>query len=504
MTLLNDLPDNTDALQQQMQQHRLGLVGNDGAFLPAPVSLTPWTLDAALWQQAKLLADGLHLLLSQLITRPALLQQASAGLLASQSVPGALTRQLQAIGFFDESRLWSPQNHAVALMRHDFLLDTAGQWRWVESNSIAAGMGPLNQAWLNLARDVLPNATQTAAANPALPRQAAQLAAAAWAQARRHQASSACVAFVVAADEDNLYDQQLLADAITAHGVIVRRLTLMQLQQCQLDGAQRLRDADGTVLDLLYWRTGYNPADYYPTDGAFDALWQLRAQLETADVAQCPTMALQLVSSKYVQAWLSQQLLDPALRRDLAAQLVVAEPVLAVLAKTCVAQQFLTSLSDRAIQQLLDKGWWYKRQDEGGGNVARGDMALTWAKQRDAGDLLMAPIAGQVRREAMLWLRAGEWRQPTAVLSELGVFTGEPLTPSLAWSATTNETAQPCISMDRQSTSAEERAPSGGYDSALIQVPARYAGYLLRSKPAEQLEGGVHRGGAVLDLLVLA
>ena len=36
-----------------MQQAGLGLLGPDGHWLPAPVSLTPYQLSPALWQQAQ-------------------------------------------------------------------------------------------------------------------------------------------------------------------------------------------------------------------------------------------------------------------------------------------------------------------------------------------------------------------------------------------------------------------------------------------------------------------
>lgn len=494
----NRLGHSVEQIQQQMADWQLGLLGEAGAFLPAPVSFTPWQLTSSAWSQALEIAAGLTELLQKLTDNPQLFADACAGLLRSHSVPGELTRRLSASGFFAGSRL---QSTAVSLMRHDLLLDQQGQWRWVESNSIAAGMGPLNQRWLQLAQQLLPDTTANAAANPAAERQGALLAAAAWRQARRRQAShqrdehhherhpatpeqAATLVFVVTADEDNLYDQQLLASAIAAHGVTVRRLTCAELLSCQLDAFKRLRHPDGSVLDLLYWRTGYNPGDY-PQPSA-QPLWQWRQQLENADVAQCPTMALQLVSSKYVQAWLSQQLLDKALRVQLAQQLGIAVSRLELLAAACVPQRLVQQLDAATLAELLAAGWWYKRQDEGGGNVAQGDDALRWAAQADAADLLMAPIHSLQRQSPQRWLRHGRWHEPSAVISELGIFSASPGLDGTGVAAM-HPTVQPTVQPTMQ--------PS------IQPAVASYAGYLLRSKPAMQLEGGVHRGGAVLDLV---
>ncbi|MDZ7869262.1 MAG: hypothetical protein U5L02_08705 [Rheinheimera sp.] len=49
-------------------------------------------------------------------------------------------------------------------------------------------------------------------------------------------------------------------------------------------------------VDLIYWRTGYNPSADLTA-----RFWQFRARLEQAVVIQCPNLAGQLTGSKWFQ-----------------------------------------------------------------------------------------------------------------------------------------------------------------------------------------------------------
>ncbi|MDZ7869261.1 MAG: hypothetical protein U5L02_08700 [Rheinheimera sp.] len=73
-------------------------------------------------------------------------------------------------------------------------------------------------------------------------------------------------------------------------------------------------------------------------------------------------------------------------------------------------------------EALIAQGYWYKTQQEGGGNVARGQAALDKLTNADSADLLMAPINAELRREALTSLRHGKVTVTTEHISELGIF----------------------------------------------------------------------------------
>lgn len=427
----------------------LGLLDAAGQFMPAPVSLTPYHLTEAQWQQA-LNAGRLLGLLHQRVAQQAdwLLSQFTS-LKGELSLPGQLAKLLQALTNHHSA-------NAVSLQRHDLMLDRQNQWRWIESNPIAAGMGPLNALWLDLLRAEHPGSY---ANNPATAAQADLLFSAAAQHAGTRQPH---IVFVVEAQEDNWFDQQLLADALAQRGAQVHRLTLAQLQQAVDASAS----PTGTLyygpdpLDLLYFRTGYNQADYPSAQ-----LWQLRLQLEQFDLLMCPTLLQQLAGSKWLQLKLSQYLQQADLHPAFAAQFGFSLAETQQLAALTVPMAAVDEISSAEFDQLITQGWWYKRQAEGGGNVARGAQAQQWRQvhQPGDGDVLMAPVAASGRPEAMQKLVRGQWQtapeQRSGHISELGIF-------------------------------------SLGED-------ARYGGYLLRTKTSNSLEGGVHKGFAVLDTVWL-
>lgn len=439
------LPTSSADFTTLMQQADLGLLGPDGRWMPAPVSLTPYQLSPAQWQQAQQAAQLLGLLQLRAAEQQDWLLQRLEPLHAAASLPGQLAHLLRQ----------GPPSRArgVSLQRHDFILDSNQQWRWVESNPIAAGMGPLNELWLSLLAQQQPGAY---ADNPATSSQARVLFEAA---AKLAEGSVPNIVFVVEPHEDNVFDQQLLANALQQAGAKVQRLTLDQLQQLVTDnpaGQHSLHDAQQQPVHLLYFRTGYNMADY-PSPG----LLTLRLQLEQFDLLLCPTLSQQLVGSKWLQLKLSQYLQQPARHAEFAAQFGFSLTETQQLAALTVPMAAVDELSETEVSARIAAGWWYKRQAEGGGNVARAQQASLWYQQRQpgAGDVLMAPIDAQVRPELLDKLVRGQWQSAQGHISELGIFS--------------------------------------------LGEAADYGGYLLRTKAAQSLEGGVHKGFAVLDSVVL-
>lgn len=441
-----------------LQQQGIGLHDPRQGFKAAPVSLTPWQLPRQQWQQAQQAAQTLGLLLEKIAADRSWLLAETAALADSDSIPGAIWRALTRL---DATQVNTQQ---VAVTRHDFMLDQHGSWRWVESNPIAAGMGPLNQRWQQLLQSQQP--AMVLADNPAIETQATLLAHATIRQALMLETTRALgsaddstspdaplLVMVVEAQEDNIYDQQLLAAAIAQQQVTVLRLTMDQLQQCQIDAKQQLRLPDGRIVHLLYWRTGYNPVDQ-----ADDSQLAFRARLEQVQIAQCPTLSAQLTGSKWLQHRLSNLLLDPKQSQQLAVYFGLDDQELQLLQSLCLPSFAVVELTELHIHSLLAQGYWYKKQNEGGGNVARYAQALLWYQQRDSADILMAPISANIRTEPLSKHLHGEDVTQQGHISELGIFT--------------------------------------------LGTAADYGGYLCRTKAEQSLEGGVHRGGAVLDLVV--
>ena len=456
-------------IRQQLIRQQLGLKTKAG-FEPVPVSLTPWKLSKAQFAKAQQLATLLGHVQASAAANPDWLLALLAKLEFSQSVPGQIWRTLRNIypaGAESTSSTQLVVNRNLMLNRHDFMLDQQQQWQWVESNPIAAGMGPLNAQYLAL---IAQYRQGSYAANDAVKVQATLLAHAAIAQSRTHLSSThlsttnesttdkstthraSLMLIVVEGDEDNIFDQRLLCDEVQRLGVRVERVTISELMQSELSGDNQLLWQTQPV-DLLYWRTGYNPSAELNDD-----YWHFRARLESTAVSQCPTLLGQLTGSKWFQHQFSKALLHDS--TTVAAIFAIAPDEVNLL-KQAVVQSFgVSELSAARIKELITAGYWYKTQQEGGGNVARGQAALDKSNQADNADILMAPINAAIRQEAFTSLRRNNTTVTTEHISELGIFS--------------------------------------------LGDAADYGGYLCRTKPAQNNEGGVHRGGAVLDTILLS
>lgn len=449
--MMNHLQRVNPDWNQAMIKERVGMLDRAGNFAPLPVSLSPWRLTASQWQQAQDNSRLLGRLLSSISNQGNWLLENLNPLISGNSLTGILAKQL--------SQLDPAQIRAVGLplMRHDMLLDTAGKWRWVESNSIAAGMGPLSDNWQQLLRQQQALCCQVD--NPAIVRQSALLAGAAVAMRRRFDNQPPLLLFVVEQQEDNLFDQQILAEAIQVRGVRVARVSLAQLAGLPMRGRRLYWPGDkpgaGSAVDLVYFRTGYNRQDYQNAEQL-----ALRATLETMDLVLCPNIALQLAGSKWVQARIYENLQDPWTGSQFQRNLSLSLADMARLHTLLVPAHTLTNADNKTISGRLNRGWLLKSEQEGGGSVLKGQGAIDRLNQgigADTGWIVMAPIDSQIRQARLSLLKAGQWQEWTGSISELGIFT--------------------------------------------LGHNHQYGGYLLRSKPAGQLEGGVHRGGAVLDSL---
>lgn len=444
-------------VNQQLYAQQLGLQSMSG-FVPVAVSLTPWQLESSQFARAQQLATLLGHIQARAAANPQWLLKQLDGLKQSKTVPGQLWHTLRKIYPEDTGRTSTTFNHAnqnLMLNRHDFLLDQQQQWKWVESNPIAAGMGPLNDLYLAVMQtQELQQPHHHHAPNDAIKTQAKLLAQAALASALQHPSTGSVeplMLIVVEADEDNIFDQKLLCDEVGRLGVRAARVAINDLLQAEFVDNERLH-WQAKPVDLIYWRTGYNPSVDLTA-----RFWQFRARLEQAAVIQCPNLAGQLTGSKWFQHQLTALLLTRP--EEVTAQFAISSAEIAMLRQALVPSYEVSALKIGEAEALIAQGYWYKTQQEGGGNVARGQDALNKLASTDSADLLMAPINVQIRREALTTLRHGKATVATEHISELGIFS--------------------------------------------LGEKACYGGYLCRTKPAQNNEGGVHRGGAMLDVIQL-
>ncbi len=450
-------------------ERQLGLKRDDGLLAHSPLTLLPWQIGAAEFAEARSIARAIGRRLAALAANPAQLQQALTPILAGTSLPAQLWRQLQTVPVSER------RAQSVNLIRVDLLQDRAGQWKLVETNSIAAGMGPFSEGLAQIQQELWPELVQAGLApaepmpsfapNPAVDTLADALHRAAMQQMRMQPVHSQLagapvstqplgsteplIVFVVEASEDNIFDQRKIAHALEQRGARVVRLTLAEID-ARLDRTQAplcvLRDIG--VVQVFYFRTGYNPADYrVMSDGPHDItrLLRLRAELETLRVALAPTIATQLASAKAVQAHWAATVQD-------------GEDFTALH----TGHQFLADLCAPNITDWSE--WLLKSQGEGGGNVVQGDaipLQLAKLSAREKPDwLLMRRIHVTPRTQVVPMLRKGRIEFVRHLMSELGLF--------------------------------------------VLGDDLHDGGYLLRSKPVHALETGVHRGEGMIDTVVFA
>ena len=135
---------------------------------------------------------------------------------------------------------------------------------------------------------------------------------------------------VVQPDEDNVYDQHLLEEAIQQEGVKTVRRTFRQLYDQLSSGEnQRLLLEGLGGVDAIYLRASYQYCDYVANDlkeaRCCEALGKTRMMIEQHRVAINATVSQQLATSKRVQMLLSamdiEQLMAFGLTQDEATQI---------------------------------------------------------------------------------------------------------------------------------------------------------------------------------------
>lgn len=277
---------------------------------------------------------------------------------------------------------------------------------------------------------------------------------------------------IVQEDEDNIFDQRLLERALQRRGVKTCRRTMRQLHKRLSTGPNlRLMLEDVGPIDVVYLRAGYQYQDYVAADldslRCCDALRAVRVFIERHRVAVNATVSQQLATSKRMQQYIAS---NPA---SLLHALGFTPAEAAALKAIFVEMRLVDESTANRLQESGTSQWVMKNQGEGGGHClfdgAIIERLATLDKKAYPGWTLMRRLQPTGREVATLRVREGKAQRVERLVSEIGIFTahldGEPL---------------------------------GGS----AQDPG-YVGYLVRSKPADVTEGGIHSGFGMLDSLLM-
>ncbi len=429
-------------LGERLQDKKLGLQESGGNFQPCPVSLSPWRLPRGTFMQAQAVASAVSLTFVRASKNPDFLKTCLSDFTDQSALLFHLKQVLQNRS--------SVEARNFNLSRQDFLLDTQLQWRLVESNSIAAGMGPLSEKLGEFQQEIAANSIEHPADNGAITRQARALYKAAM---NNNGCIKPLILFAVEADEDNVHDQSMLCLELRRLGARISYKTLRQMKQQLFSQGKQLylgQPSSPTLVDLIYYRTGYNLQDYNDNKGNTLELLNHRSWIENHKVTVCPSIHYQIATSKWVQMKLST-MGKQALQTQFSLESQLAGRVARAL-----DTQFEIPNGEHHIRSRLKTGrWLLKSQNEGGGNVLDERASHQQLAELGHQSILMEKISTAPRSEPVAVLANNNITEHTNIVSELGIFT--------------------------------------------LGEEHHYGGYLLRSKPQQQLESGVHRGGGFLD-----
>jgi glutathione synthase len=469
-----------DDVVAEALQLNLCFLNGPGQTRQVPFTFSPAPIAADILEQMENVAPLLGRLTQALADDHELIQVVHAPLLAGDA-------------FFSEMLAMHKELHGrqddlprvpLLLQRSDFMVDEKDGARLVECNSIAAGMAPFGERAHSLHRYIESRwpaefaRYHTDCPGAPLPNPAtAGLAIAVETAARQIDrdlgtgAGSPGFLMVVQENEDNLFDQRLLERQLQALGLRTYRRTFRQLHaQLSTGPNQSLQLAGCGTIHVVYLRSGYQYRDYLAVDldtrHCCDAICATRMFIERHRVAVNATVAQQLATSKRMQLHLAMG----------------GDPLLAELGFSKAERELLTAVfapmrpvdggsARRLRSEAGTADWVLKNQGEGGGHCLFDRDILDRLDSMSADEyptwMLMRRLRPAGRTRPTLVIRAGRAQQVERLVSEVGLFTAH-----LADEALSGSDGRP-----------------------------GHIGYLVRSKPPDVTEGGVHSGFGALDSL---
>ncbi|MDD1780353.1 glutathione synthetase [Enterovibrio sp. ZSDZ35] len=471
----------TDEATQWAIMHGVAIKNADGTARHCPFSIAPMTMKRRVYEHLLKVTPILTKLISNVSEDHAFLSSSLSNMSKADPFFGRLLWMHEQIhGTQDAPK--TAKRQPLLLMRTDYMDDRQQGAKVIEFNGIAAGMGPFGQRanelhdfmrrqWPKTYQDWIESPTAMPAQNQCL-EQLAHAITTAGQKVRDEFGEEGKPTFlmVVQKDEDNVYDQHLLEVALQARGIRTVRRTFHQLSTQLSSGEnKRLMLENVGALDVVYLRAGYQFLDYFAPElmepNCCATLSQIRVFIEQHNVAVNATVSQQLATSKTMQMLLTmmetQSLTQWGLTEE---EAVLVNSVLADMLP--ISQKRIEWFENDAIKQ----DWVLKNQGEGGGHCVFGEdisVTLQSLKPEDYDAwALMQRLYPHERERPTVAVRNGEQTQVDDLVSEIGLFTaffnGKPVTE-----------------LDG------------------------YAGYLVRSKPAKENEGGIHSGKGILDSITL-
>lgn len=456
----------------------------DNTARHCPFSIAPMMMERKVFQHLRKVTPLITKLINNVSEDHDFLQSSLQDMAKADPFFGRLLSLHQQAHGNSEHRL-TPARKPLLLMRTDFMDDRQHGAKVIEFNGIAAGMAPFGQRatefhaymknqWPNVYREWSEDNLSTPAENQGLEQLAYGIAQAATKVQAAFTADATqpkpTFLMVVQENEDNVYDQHLLEVALQHKGIRTVRRTFEQLStQLSTGDNQRLMLADIGAIDVVYLRAGYQYSDYYSPARdepvCCQTLSQTRLFIEQHHVAVNATFSQQLATSKTMQMLLTVMPAEKYARWGL--NLAEAELVKSVLADMKpINPETITWFNTQADKQE----WVLKNQGEGGGHCVFGedisDKLNQLAPDEHDAWALMSRLYPHEREVPTITVRDNAQVQVDDLVSEIGLFTAY-------------------------------------YDGAPATELDGYAGYLIRSKPASENEGGIHSGKGVLDSLTL-
>ncbi|MEZ9202032.1 glutathione synthase [Vibrio splendidus] len=453
----------------------------DNTARHCPFSIAPMTMEREVYEHLLKVMPLITKLISNVSEDHDFLQSSLSDMAKADPFFGRLMElHQQAHGNTEEC--FKPARQPLLLMRTDFMDDRQHGAKVIEFNGIAAGMAPFGQKatefhdymqnqWPDTYQNWLEDKSATPAENQGLKQLAYGIATSARkVRADFNDSDKSTFLMVVQKNEDNVYDQHLLEIELQKQGVRTVRRTFEQLS-CQLSSGdnQRLLLQDVGAVDVVYLRAGYQYSDYWAPElnesVCCHTLSQTRVFMEQHHVAMNATISQQLATSKTMQMLLTMMPASEYARWGLTRE--EAELVKSVLAD----MKPITSESIEWFNTQADKQEWVlKNQGEGGGHCVFGDdiseqLSQLKPEEYDAW-ALMQRLYPHERDVPTIAVRDTQQTLVTDLVSEVGLFTAY-------------------------------------YQGKPVTELDGYAGYLIRSKPASENEGGIHSGKGILDSLTL-
>lgn len=461
--------------------HGVAFKQSDNTARHCPFSIAPMTMKRATFEHLLKVIPLITKLISNVSEDHDFLQSALKDMAKADPFFGRLmSLHQQAHG--DINNRLIPARKPLLIMRTDFMEDRQHGVKVIEFNGIAAGMAPFGQFATQLHQYVQSQHNETykqwqevSTSNPAENGGHDQLAygielAASNIKTYFNEQGPSIFLMIIQENEDNVYDQHLLELALQNLGVRTVRRTFKELSnQLTTGDNQRLLLKDVGAIDVVYLRAGYQYSDYWAPDlnepVCCERLSQIRLFIEQHHVAMNATIGQQLATSKSMQMLLT--IMAP---QDYSRWGLTLDE--ALLVKSVFAE--MKPVNENSIQwfnlEANKQGWVLKNQGEGGGHCIFGNDISNKLNQLRPAEYdawaLMQRLYPHEREKSTVAIRDGEQTQVADLVSEIGLFSaffqGEPVT----------------------------------------QLNG-YAGYLIRSKPASENEGGIHSGKGILDSLML-